>query len=276
LSPELTGVSTLCVGARVRVKRSVSNPTYGWGGVTHDKVGIVKRVDPDGDLKVDFPDHSGWTGKSSEMEVVTASTMEFLMCIHVSGDSGANCSGTYNLIPGQLRNGGPCYTREGGTGAIYYDGTYWKICQTGNGAVETGWNFSQSGDCTRVPLGSWDASKREMSEATRDYSSLTLEAPPVTVKVTQHQHILKFHRRDRGYICDVCRRSFSGGEHSYYCSDCDFDACHACASRFFPQPSAVALPVAVATGSRLQDYSRDFASELNNADETLNNSEFSV
>ncbi|KOO26944.1 gtp-binding protein [Chrysochromulina tobinii] len=64
----------LCVGARVRVKRSVSNPTYGWGGVTHDKVGIVKRVDPDGDLKVDFPDHSGWTGKSSEMELVTAST----------------------------------------------------------------------------------------------------------------------------------------------------------------------------------------------------------
>ena len=72
LSPELTGGSTLCVGARVRVKRSVSNPTYGWGGVTHDKVGIVKRVDPDGDLKVDFPDHSDWNGKSSEMEVVTA------------------------------------------------------------------------------------------------------------------------------------------------------------------------------------------------------------
>ena len=72
LSPELTGVSTLCVGARVRVKRSVSNPTYGWGGVTHGKVGIVKRVDPDGDLKVDFPDHSDWNGKSSEMEVVTA------------------------------------------------------------------------------------------------------------------------------------------------------------------------------------------------------------
>eukprot|EP00900_Chrysochromulina_parva_P022585 jgi/Chrpa1/4960/Chrysochromulina_OHIO_Genome00002465-RA len=96
----------------------------------------------------------------------------------VSGERGIDCSGTYNLIPGQLRNGGPCYTREGGTGAIYYDGTYWKICFTGNGAVETGWNFSQSGDCTRVPLGSWDASKRQMSESARDYSSLTLEASP--------------------------------------------------------------------------------------------------
>jgi len=256
LSPELTGVSTLCVGARVRVKRSVSNPTYGWGSVTHGKVGIVKRVDPDGDLKVDFPDHSGWTGKSSEMEVVTASTTVSTATqvrIRVqSGDRGANCSGTYNLIPGQLRNGGPCYTREGGTGAIYYDGTYWKICQAGIGSAENGWNFSQCGVCTAAPLGSWDANKRQMSETTRDYSSLTLEAPPDTVKVTQHQHILKFHRRDRGYICDVCRSSFGGGEHSYYCSDCDFDACHACASRFFPQPSAVALPVAVATGSRLQ------------------------
>ena len=60
------------MSARVRVKRSVSNPTYGWGSVAHDKVGIVKRVDPDGDLKVDFPEHSGWTGKSSEMEVITA------------------------------------------------------------------------------------------------------------------------------------------------------------------------------------------------------------
>jgi len=246
LSPELTGVSTLCVGARVHVKRSVSNPTYGWGGVTHDKVGIVKRVDPDGDLKVDFPDHSGWTGKSSDMEVVTASTTVSTATqvrIRVqSGDRRANCSGTYNLIPGHLRNGGPCYTREGGTGAIYYDGTYWKICQAGIGSAENGWNFSQYGVCVAVPLGSWDASKRQMSETTRDYSSLTLA--PDTVKVTQHQHILKFHRRDRGYICDVCRSS--GGEHSYYCSDCDFDACHACASKFFPQPSAVA------TGSRLQ------------------------
>jgi hypothetical protein len=175
LSPELPGSSTLCVGARVRVKRSVSNPTYGWGGVTHGKVGIVKRIDPDGDLKVEFPDHSGWTGKSSEMEVVTASTMEFLMCIHVSGDRGANCSGTYNLIPGQLRNGGPCYTREGDTGAIYYDGAYWKICQAGTGPAENGWNFSQSGLCTAVPLGSWDASKRKISEVAREYSSLTLE-----------------------------------------------------------------------------------------------------
>jgi len=93
----------------------------------------------------------------------------------VSGDRGVNCSGTYNLVPGRLRNGGPCYTREGGTGAIYYDGLYWKICQAGTGPEESGWNFSQSGVCTAVPLGSWDASKRKMSESTRDYSTLSLD-----------------------------------------------------------------------------------------------------
>jgi hypothetical protein len=56
------------------------------------------------------------------------------------------------------------------------------------------------------------------------------------VKVPQHEHILKFHRRDRGYTCDMCNSSFSGGGHTYFCSACDFDACLACASKFFPQP----------------------------------------
>ena len=58
------------------------------------------------------------------------------------------------------------------------------------------------------------------------------------VKVPQHEHILKFHRRrrDQGYTCDMCNSSFSGGEHTYLCSACDFDACLSCASKFFPQP----------------------------------------
>ena len=42
------------VGSRVRVKRSVAEPRYGWGAVTHDKVGTVKAIDSDGDLRVDF------------------------------------------------------------------------------------------------------------------------------------------------------------------------------------------------------------------------------
>ena len=127
----------LNVGDVVRVKPSVSKPAYGWGSVTHNSVGIVIRVDSDGDLKVDWPNSPGWNGKSSEMELVTANTTQ-------------------------------------------------------------------------------------------------------AIQVPQHQHILKFHRRERGYNCDVCRRSFSAGDHSYYCSNCDFDACISCSSKYFTQPPTVA------------------------------------
>jgi hypothetical protein len=34
------------------------------------RAGVVTRIDGDGDLRIDFPEQSGWTGKSSEMEVV--------------------------------------------------------------------------------------------------------------------------------------------------------------------------------------------------------------
>jgi hypothetical protein len=91
------------------------------------------------------------------------------------GNREVDCSGTYDLVLGHMRNGGACYTREGGAGAIYYDGTYWKISRAGTGATEMGGDFSQSGVCTAVPLGSWYASKRQMSEVARDYSSLSLE-----------------------------------------------------------------------------------------------------
>ena len=88
----------LCVSARVRVKRSVSNPTHGLGSVAHDKVGIVKRVDPDGDLKVDFPEHSGWTGKSSEMEVVTARSDRPTTNAVILIEAGSERSGSLGLI----------------------------------------------------------------------------------------------------------------------------------------------------------------------------------
>ena len=68
----------------------------------------------------------------------------------------------------------------------------------------------------------WD--KAAVAKAAAEKFSNTTQA----VQVPQHLHILKFHRRERGYICDVCRRSFSAGDHSYYCSNCDFDACISC------------------------------------------------
>jgi hypothetical protein len=57
-------------GARVRVRRSVSSPKYGWGEVDHDSIGVVTRVDDDGDAHVDFPAQSSWLAVASELEIV--------------------------------------------------------------------------------------------------------------------------------------------------------------------------------------------------------------
>jgi hypothetical protein len=56
------------VGERVRVKRSVSNPRHGWGSVTHESSGTLKRIDDDGKVKIDFACQSGWTGRLEEIE----------------------------------------------------------------------------------------------------------------------------------------------------------------------------------------------------------------
>jgi len=88
------------------------------------------------------------------------------------GDCGVKCSGVYKLC-GKQRNGGPCYSRGGG-GAIYYDGVFWKICQSGKGSSEGGWNFSQKGASGHLPIGKWDQSLKMNGEATIDYSTLSL------------------------------------------------------------------------------------------------------
>ena len=65
--------SEIKVGDRVRVKASVETPRYNWGskGVSHDSVGVVTRLDSDGEMRVDFPEHSDWMAFLSEMEKVT-------------------------------------------------------------------------------------------------------------------------------------------------------------------------------------------------------------
>ena len=59
---------SLHVGERVRVKRSVSKPSYEWGSVSHSSVGTITSVGSNGDCAVCFPEHSSWRGKLSEME----------------------------------------------------------------------------------------------------------------------------------------------------------------------------------------------------------------
>ena len=63
--------TTIRVGDRVRVKRSVSEPRYGWGEVKHEHVGTVTSVESDGDCKIKFRVHSSWNGVLSELEKVT-------------------------------------------------------------------------------------------------------------------------------------------------------------------------------------------------------------
>ena len=62
------------MGSHVRVKPSVSSPEYGWGSVTHDSVGVVTRLDDDGEMRIDFPEFSDWMGKLDEMELATNET----------------------------------------------------------------------------------------------------------------------------------------------------------------------------------------------------------
>ncbi|CAH1268469.1 HERC2 [Branchiostoma lanceolatum] len=66
--------STVKVGDKVRVKRSVTTPKYKWGSVTHNSIGVVTAFSSNGkDVTVDFPEQSHWTGLVSEMELVPSS-----------------------------------------------------------------------------------------------------------------------------------------------------------------------------------------------------------
>ena len=64
--------SVLAVGAKVRVKKSISSPRYGWGsGVTHASVGTLESIDDDDDVLIAFPGRSSkWRGKKNEIECV--------------------------------------------------------------------------------------------------------------------------------------------------------------------------------------------------------------
>lgn len=72
--PSLPAPSSIKVGDKVRVKASISTPRYKWGYVTHESIGIVTGISPNGhDLTVDFPKQQNWTGLINEMEIVPSS-----------------------------------------------------------------------------------------------------------------------------------------------------------------------------------------------------------
>ncbi|KAL1491483.1 hypothetical protein ABEB36_012074 [Hypothenemus hampei] len=69
--PSMPAPASIKIGDKVRVKPTVTTPRYKWGYVTHDSVGIVTAISPNGhDVTVDFPRQQNWTGLLSEMEVV--------------------------------------------------------------------------------------------------------------------------------------------------------------------------------------------------------------
>ncbi|XP_050303138.1 E3 ubiquitin-protein ligase HERC2 [Anthonomus grandis grandis] len=69
--PSMPTPATIKVGDKVRVKPTVNTPRYKWGYVTHDSVGVVAAISPNGhDVTVDFPKQQNWTGLLSEMEAV--------------------------------------------------------------------------------------------------------------------------------------------------------------------------------------------------------------
>lgn len=61
-------------GDKVRVKRSVEHPHFGWGRVTHDDIGVVasySRYQVD-ELIVHFPVFQNWSAKEYEIELVSS------------------------------------------------------------------------------------------------------------------------------------------------------------------------------------------------------------
>jgi len=122
--------------------------------------------DDDGDLLLDGGD-----------ELLDGFEEEELV-IRVEGCEKAGCNGDF-FYSGE-RNDRPCFTNARGAGALYYDGTFWKVCQIGEGPSESGWNYSQNppadGPAARLPpIGSWTKEQANQGEAPVGYDSVRLE-----------------------------------------------------------------------------------------------------
>ena len=69
------------------------------------------------------------------------------MEIEVTGSQyNRDCNGVFHQEP-EERNGKYCFTRlePKRNGCIYFDGTFWKLCQNEQGPSATGWNYRSLG-----------------------------------------------------------------------------------------------------------------------------------
>merc|ERR1719265_1601531 len=63
------------IGSLVRIKPTVKNPQFGWGGLNPGCVGVVRSINTATDIVgVCFARHPGWKGKLSEMQRVEQTT----------------------------------------------------------------------------------------------------------------------------------------------------------------------------------------------------------
>ena len=100
------------------------------------------------------------------------------LVMRVSGCDKAGCNGDF-FYSGE-RNDRPCFTNARGAGSLYFDGTFWKICQIGEGPSESGWNYSQNPPADDAssrlpPFGSWTKEKANQGEAPVSYEPVRLE-----------------------------------------------------------------------------------------------------
>ena len=103
--------------------------------------------------------------------------------VRVEGMERPECNGMY-AVAGQ-RNGRHAFNkRDGSEGALYYDGSHWKCCQSGRGTSEEGWNYSQRPEDDVVawarrlpPMGAW-TQDRATNESRVDYSRVRLSIVP--------------------------------------------------------------------------------------------------
>eukprot|EP00928_Gymnodinium_smaydae_P044549 TRINITY_DN29706_c0_g1_i1.p3 TRINITY_DN29706_c0_g1~~TRINITY_DN29706_c0_g1_i1.p3 ORF type:complete len:246 (-),score=69.10 TRINITY_DN29706_c0_g1_i1:195-932(-) len=98
--------------------------------------------------------------------------------VRVSGAEVERCNGLFQQS-GE-RGGRPCFTREGGRGALYFDGaSHWKLGPDGQGSTATTWKYSQmeGGRGLLPPLGPWTRDLRHADEQRIYYGELKLAAP---------------------------------------------------------------------------------------------------
>ncbi|KAK7150334.1 hypothetical protein R3I93_011553 [Phoxinus phoxinus] len=63
------------VGNRVSIRSSLKEPKHGWGSVTRNSIGVIKKIQGES-LAVDFPEQTEWTGVLSEVQLVSSDVSE--------------------------------------------------------------------------------------------------------------------------------------------------------------------------------------------------------